>query len=220
MRNHTEFWFKDRYNLFKRLPVNPESFEISSPFSINSVQVASLGEIPIPGERGLKSVSFSSFFPAKYSASYCEYEGFSKPHEWVAQIEKWRDTRFNIRFIVTGTPISIPVFVTEFTIEPERAGSPGDVYYSLTLTEFKSPSVRIIEDKKQPVTVAADVRPPAPKPTPKSYTVVRGDSLWKIAAKPSVYGKGADWSKIYNANKSLIGKNPNLIRPGQKLVIP
>nr|WP_300980681.1 LysM peptidoglycan-binding domain-containing protein [Flavonifractor sp. An306] len=29
-----------------------------------------------------------------------------------------------------------------------------------------------------------------------------------------------DYTKIYEANKGTIGSNPNLIKPGQKLVIP
>ncbi len=35
-----------------------------------------------------------------------------------------------------------------------------------------------------------------------------------------MYGKGSDYTKIYNANKGVIGKNPNLIYPGQVFVIP
>lgn len=34
------------------------------------------------------------------------------------------------------------------------------------------------------------------------------------------YGKGSDYTKIYNANKGTIGKNPNLIYPGQVFTIP
>jgi len=65
---------------------------------------------------------------------------------------------------------------------------------------------------------------PAPKPTPapvpapkpaRYYTVVKGDTLTKIGAK---YGKS--WPVIYNANKAIIGSNPDLIRPGQRLLIP
>lgn len=215
MKNSVEFWLKDRNNLYLRLPVNPESFDIQSPFAVNKVNVASLGEVSIPGERGLKTVSFSSFFPTKYNASYCEYKDLLPPNYWVDRIEKWRDTRYNIRLIITGTPISIPCYISEFTIQPERAGSPGDIYFSITLTEFRAPRVRINEDKKVSATSS---RPPANKTQPKSHVVVRGDSLWKIAAR--YYGKGADWRKIYDANKSVIGKNPDLIKPGQKLVIP
>ena len=62
--------------------------------------------------------------------------------------------------------------------------------------------------------------PPAPGPTPKgkTYTVVGGDSLSKIAQR--FYGNPSQWNKIYLANKGVIGANPNLILPGQKLVIP
>lgn len=50
-----------------------------------------------------------------------------------------------------------------------------------------------------------------------TYTVVSGDCLWNIAKK--FYGSGAQYVKIYNANKNII-KNPNLIYPGQVLTIP
>jgi TP901 family phage tail tape measure protein len=50
------------------------------------------------------------------------------------------------------------------------------------------------------------------------YTVKSGDSLWGIASK--YYGSGAQYMKIYNANKAKIGPNPSLIYAGTKLVIP
>ena len=52
----------------------------------------------------------------------------------------------------------------------------------------------------------------------QTYTVKSGDSLWNIAKQ--YYGSGAMYTKIYEANKDLIGGNPNLIFPGQKLIIP
>lgn len=55
----------------------------------------------------------------------------------------------------------------------------------------------------------------APKAT--TYTVKRGDCLWKIAAK--YYGNGAKYTRIYEANRDKI-KNPNLIYTGQVLTIP
>ena len=60
--------------------------------------------------------------------------------------------------------------------------------------------------------------PVVPVPGVKTYMVVAGDSLSKIAAK--MYGNPSQWQKIYEANKSVIGPNPNVIKPGQKLVIP
>ena len=76
-------------------------------------------------------------------------------------------------------------------------------------------------DSKQPKADFSDVEggssSTAPAPSGRSYTVVKGDSLSKIAKQ--FYGDAGEWKKIYEANKDLI-KNPDLIRPGQKLKIP
>jgi nucleoid-associated protein YgaU len=62
----------------------------------------------------------------------------------------------------------------------------------------------------------------APSPTPaksaaRTYTVVKGDTLSKIAQ--SMYGDANKWRKIYEANTDLI-TNPDVIHPGQVLKIP
>jgi resuscitation-promoting factor RpfA len=67
---------------------------------------------------------------------------------------------------------------------------------------------------------AVKINPPAPaqprlpkevEPPKQSNTVTvkRGDTLSELF--------GADWRKVYEANRSTIGSNPNLILPGQTL---
>jgi len=51
------------------------------------------------------------------------------------------------------------------------------------------------------------------------YLVKKNDTLSRIAGGKNVYGDPSKWRKIYEANKNRI-KNPNLIYPGQRLVIP
>lgn len=54
----------------------------------------------------------------------------------------------------------------------------------------------------------------------QTYTVQPGDDLSKIAKK--FYGDGSEpfWRKIYEANKALIGPDPNYIEVGWELIIP
>jgi nucleoid-associated protein YgaU len=51
----------------------------------------------------------------------------------------------------------------------------------------------------------------------KTYVVVKGDSLSKIARRE--YGDANKWRTIFEANKDLIN-DPDLIYPGQELTIP
>ncbi len=51
-----------------------------------------------------------------------------------------------------------------------------------------------------------------------TYTVVKGDNLWNIAKKPSIYGNPFEWPLIYLHNANQI-KNPDLIYSNQKFDI-
>ncbi|WP_369147599.1 peptidoglycan DD-metalloendopeptidase family protein [Streptomyces sp. R44] len=54
------------------------------------------------------------------------------------------------------------------------------------------------------------------KAAPKTYSVVRGDYLSKIAAEHHLVG---GWQKLYQDNRQVIGENPSLILPGMKLTL-
>jgi nucleoid-associated protein YgaU len=45
-----------------------------------------------------------------------------------------------------------------------------------------------------------------------------GEGLTRIAAR--LYGDAGRWGEIYDANRTVIGHNPAVIRAGQQLVIP
>lgn len=53
----------------------------------------------------------------------------------------------------------------------------------------------------------------------KLYEVKKGESLWRISGHKNVYNDPSKWKKIYEANKNKIA-NPNVVYPGQQLVIP
>lgn len=103
----------------------------------------------------------------------------------------------------------------------ESGGDVGTYEYSLTLKEYRSARVRQInldKNKKKASVEKSKSTRVNNKNIPKTYTVKSGDCLYNIAKK--FYGDGSLYTKIYNANKKLIGSNPNLIKAGQVLTIP
>ncbi|WP_405013325.1 peptidoglycan DD-metalloendopeptidase family protein [Kitasatospora sp. NBC_01539] len=67
-----------------------------------------------------------------------------------------------------------------------------------------------------PVAAVQAAAPAAAPAQAASYQVVHGDTLSKIAGAQHVDG---GWKKLYDDNRQVIGGNPNLILPGQKLSV-
>ena len=68
------------------------------------------------------------------------------------------------------------------------------------------------------VDLSIDASLPEPPPDPVIYTVVAGDSLWRIAEK--FYGNGSKYPKIIAGNPGKLKDEKSVIHPGDKLTIP
>lgn len=195
-----------------RLPVLPSTIGVEVEQNNQTVNINELGDITLIGKTGLQSMELNTFFPNQ-QYSFVEYAEPPKPYDAVEKINTWRTSSEPIRLIVTTTGINLLMAIGKFT-HRERDGS-GDVYYSLSLQEYKPPKTKQVAKAKVP----KPRRPVKPKKkATKTYVVKRGDTLWAISKRH--YGNGNQWRKIYNRNKGVIGSNPNLIYPGQKYVIP
>ena len=97
--------------------------------------------------------------------------------------------------------------------KPATESSFGDFFKTSQPEPEPSPVVQVAPVTPPPV--VEEVEPAEPEI--KTYEIQAGDSLSKIAKK--FYGQANDWNKIYEANKDVI-KDPNVIYPGQEIVIP
>ncbi|MFJ6700230.1 transglycosylase family protein [Streptomyces sp. NPDC091272] len=72
--------------------------------------------------------------------------------------------------------------------------------------------------KKTPPPRTGPASAPAPAPVGKkdTYTVVGGDTLSGIAEAERV---GGGWQRLYESNREVIGGDPDVIRPGQRLLV-
>lgn len=59
---------------------------------------------------------------------------------------------------------------------------------------------------------------------PQAYTIQPGDTLWAIAGRtlqgsPTDAEIDAGWRSLYARNAGVVGPDPDLVRPGQQLLV-
>ncbi|MBP7791812.1 MAG: LysM peptidoglycan-binding domain-containing protein [Candidatus Goldbacteria bacterium] len=91
--------------------------------------------------------------------------------------------------------------------------------------ELPPPLEEMAEEELLPPPEEELAPPPLEEPekvasTPSSarYSVLSGDSLWKISGKSKIYGNSFMWPLLFKANKDII-EDPDLIYPKQKLLV-
>lgn len=199
-------------------PVNPFGITLNRSKKYETVDIIDVGEIDFSdNSKKIKELSFNTLLPAEYN-SFCRYLSLPKPIEALKKLEKWMEQKEPVRLIITNFDFNDLVIISNVS-EEEKAGETGDKYINISFRIWREVKIEKLSSSEiAKITPLVNNR--AEKPKEKTYTVVSGDSLWKIAVK--FYGNGTKWTTIYNnsQNKNTIGANPNLIYPGQKLVIP
>jgi len=105
-----------------------------------------------------------------------------------------------------GQPTVQPVITPENEFGQFVTLKGGEYFFSASITFLKS-----LSNQSSPGETA--------EPTPGEFYVVKsGDFLFNIAE--IAYGDGSNFSVIYEANQDVIGNNPEVIVPGQRLFIP
>ena len=199
-----EFWIKQESDSL-HLPVPSSEFKIARGGNNETFKVENLGEISFIGKTNLATISFESFFPAK-QYTYCQYKMFPSPFDCVALIDKWQNSGKPVIFTVTGTNINFECTIDNF--EYSQKDGTGDIFFTIELKEYR----RIIITTNIATAVNTGLKRVVNKVVPKTYTVIDGDSLYKIALNK--YGNGSLWPVLFNKNQPAI-KNPNQIYPGQ-----
>lgn len=132
-----ELWLKGDRAI--RIPVLPSEYTVTSAQNNTTVNVIGLGEVTLKGKRGLREISFSSFFPFNYDSSYCEYRDIRSPRAYVDAIEKMKRVG-TVRLMITGT-LNLRCTIESF--EWGENDGTGDISYTLTLKEYRAPSTGV-----------------------------------------------------------------------------
>ncbi len=211
------------------LPVAPPKLQMKINNANETATLINGGEVNILKAPGLTDIEFECRIPQKQYPFAVYKSGFQGAEYFLGQFEALKAGRKPFQFIVCRQfPDGQDLFHTNMrvTLEDykitEDAEEGFDLLVKIKLKQWRDYGTRTVDvDIPTGRANAGRQRETSGSPAPssaQSYTVVKGDCLWNIARK--FYGNGAKYTVIYNANRGTIGGNPNLIYPGQVLVIP
>ncbi len=209
------------------LPIAPQKLTVKIKGNNKTLTLINEGDINFLHAPGLTEITFDAVLPMLGQYSFAN--GYRRPDSYLNKLESLMTGKEPFRFLVSRVSPSgrllydtnMKVSLENYTVTEDATKGP-DVTVSITLKQYISYSTKTVtvvkpKPEKKPVVQQKKKRETSSAPKVKTYTVKSGDCLWNIAKK--YYGNGAQYTKIYNANKGKI-KNPNLIYPGQVLTIP
>ena len=208
------------------LPLPPESVKCKAETQFISYNIINVGEVKLPNGAKLTKFSWSGRLPGESMKHMrmVSAADWRSPKEIQSIFSIWRNRGMKLRLLVTGTTINHDVYLENYTVDNSRLDT---VEYSISFTHAKDIKVyttaelNIQETAQVPQTTndrAASSEAASETPQKTTYTGKPGDSRWAKSKK--LLGSGARYSELYEANKSIIGSNPNLIYPGQTFTIP
>lgn len=225
---------KNGYDFYLKkclLPIAPPKLTVKINNANETVTLINEGEINVLKRAGLTDIEFECRIPQeKYPFSVYK-SGFQGADYFLDYFESLKTSKEPFQFIVCRErPDGKGLFDTNIKVSmedyqvTEDAKNGFDILVKIKLKQWRdygTKTVNISFNMEKPKASIEPQRETTNSPAPaaaQTYTVVSGDCLWNIAKK--YYGNGSKYTVIYNANKGVIGGNPNLIYPGQVLTIP
>lgn len=195
-------------------PINPEEIFFEREGSVKEFDVLSFGTVlsvsnPKPISFTLKGFFSNNSYPFSIFSSNSLYN--------IKYIENIFVNKISVDFSIYGNvvPRSFNVIVTKFSYG-EKADSYGDVYFSISLMEYKERKPFIVDKNLYVKKVPVVSNPISNNDSAfREHIVKRGDTLWDLSIK--YLGDPMRYVEIANINNI---KNPRLLQIGQVLKIP
>ena len=214
------FYFKDGPDVLT-FPITPGELSIKVGSNNKTVTLINEGDINILKSPSLIEVEFEARFPMRkypYSREVSDFESYFN------KFKELKEEKKSFRFIVARTTpkgsrtwdTNLLMALEDFTID-ENADEGDDVLMTFQLKQYKDYGAKTIKlPMSKPNTTSTSNKPRGTDnkaSTSEEYTVKPGDCLWTISKK--FYGDATKWTKIYDANKTVIENTANKYRNGK-----
>jgi hypothetical protein len=147
-----------------------------------------------------------------------------------AAVRRWAALLLGVSVVTGGVPMAAMAHESVAVATVDAPGTPAPAPDWVPSVPEAGPAAPAPDWVPTPVRALPSVTLTAPRPSAtgaevREVTVRRGDTLWDIAAAhlsaDATDAEIADaWQRWFQANRSVIGPDPDLILPGQVLRIP
>lgn len=190
------------------LSVNPPEISVTQDNKDKTIDLLNVGEINVPGMRGLIKVSLATFLPDSNSPFFTG----TAPEQIVQAVKKAKNGQKAIRIIISGSDVNTQFNVSAMN-EIYKEGQ-GDIYISWSFVELRDLNTGQVASFVRRYTDTGLCTRRTTRSVPKTVTVQNGDTLWNLARR--YYDDGSRWKDIALANDMY---EDNLL-PGTRLIIP
>lgn len=190
------------------LAVNPREISVVQDSKDKTIDLLNVGEVNVPGNRGLVKVALATFLPDQNSPFYA---GFA-PKTLIQAVKKAKNGKKTIRIIISGTDVNA-LFTVSSMNEIYKEGQ-SDVYISWSFVEVRELNTGQVASWVRRYTDTGLCNRNTGNAIPKIMTVQRNDTLWGIARR--YYDDGSRWKDIASAN----GLTEDKVSAGMRLVMP
>ena len=196
------------------IPVIPPKINIScGNSSPKTVDIWGKGAVDFNNGKELDGLGWSSFFPARYDASYCRGKKIKTPKYYRDTINGWKNSGAVVQVIIPAIDVNRKFKIKTF--QGDYEGQELDFYYDIEFKEYvKLPQVKV--EAKKYITVKKRDPVPVKKQagsagSTKKVAIKKGDKvrfkggpvyISSDAANPAVTRKAANCNcTIVNSNK-------------------
>lgn len=215
------------------LDMLPETVKYTADGKFMTYSIIGVGDVKVPSGTVPDTISWNATFPgaSRKKEPYVKKNRWQSPQDYIKKITSWRNAKTKVNVQVVGAGINLDCSIEKFN--GKFSGGHGDFIYDIQFVKYQKIEITAVPPSKSGKSgkgKSGKGRPDSKKkkkqtsksnPKTRTYTVKRGDSLWRIASM--FLGNGARYGEIYRLNKRKIDSHhggPNMIWPGDRLTIP